>query len=169
MMTGSTPRTTEVWNRAIGVRPSDGAFSLVVISSAAAPSEICELFAAVIVPPSGRNAGFSAARPSRVPPRRMPSSASTLVAGRVRHRGDLAGEPALVLRRGGLGVRAEPEVVQLRPGEPPPVDDHLRAQALVRRDLVAVPEALPERPRPAADIPIGTRVIDSTPPAMATS
>jgi hypothetical protein len=73
IVTGSTPSTTEVWNRASGRRPSDGAISLVVISSAAAPSEICEEFAAVCTP-SGRNAGRTLATLSRVPPRRGPSS-----------------------------------------------------------------------------------------------
>ena len=48
MMIGSPPASTAVWIRAIGVRPSSAAFSLVVISSAADPSEICEELPAVM-------------------------------------------------------------------------------------------------------------------------
>ncbi len=55
MITGSAPASTAVWMRASGVRPSSAAFALVVISSAAEPSLICELFPAVITP-SGLNA-----------------------------------------------------------------------------------------------------------------
>ncbi len=64
--------------RTIGVRPSSAARSLVVTSRAAEPSEICEEFAAVILP-SSLKAGFRPASLSSVPPRRMPSSASTTV------------------------------------------------------------------------------------------
>ena len=78
MITGSPPASTAVCTRAIGVNPSSRALSEVVISSAADPSEICELLAAVITP-SGLNAGFSCASPSTLPPRRMPSSFVTTV------------------------------------------------------------------------------------------
>jgi hypothetical protein len=61
--------------RAIGVRPSSRAFSGVVTSSAAAPSEICEAFPAWITP-SALNDGLSLARVSGVVPRRSPSSVS---------------------------------------------------------------------------------------------
>jgi hypothetical protein len=79
MITGSAPASTVVCTRAIGVSPSSRAFSEVVISSAADPSEICELLPAVITPPSGSKAGFSWASPSTVPPRRIPSSIDTTV------------------------------------------------------------------------------------------
>ena len=74
MMIGSPPASTAVWIRAIGVRPSSAAFSLVVISSAADPSEICEELPAVITPPSGLKTVLSAPRVSSVLPRLMPSS-----------------------------------------------------------------------------------------------
>jgi hypothetical protein len=64
---GATAASTAVWTRATGVIPSSRARSEVMTSRAAAPSEICELFAAVMRP-SGRNAGFSPARPSSVDP-----------------------------------------------------------------------------------------------------
>ena len=78
MMTGSSAASTAVCTRAIGVRPSSAAFSLVVMSSAAEPSLICELLPAWITP-SGLKAVLSLARPSSVPPRRTPSSVSTTV------------------------------------------------------------------------------------------
>ena len=78
MITGSAAASTAVWIRASGVSPSSAAFSLVVISSAAEPSLIWELFPAVMTPP-GLNAGLSAAMVSSVPPRRMPSSFVTTV------------------------------------------------------------------------------------------
>ena len=78
MMTGSSPATTAVCTRASGVRPSSAAFSLVVISSAAEPSLICELLPAWITP-SSLKAGLSFASAASEPPRRMPSSAMTTV------------------------------------------------------------------------------------------
>ena len=63
MITGSLAATAKVWNRALGVRPSCPARSSVMISAAAAPSEIWDELAAVISPPStnagGRLASFS--------------------------------------------------------------------------------------------------------------
>ena len=58
MITGSTP--TVVWStiRARGFSPSASAFSRAISSTAAAPSEICELLPAVTLP-SSLNAGFS--------------------------------------------------------------------------------------------------------------
>ena len=60
MITGSTP--TVVWSTifARGVRPSCSAFSRVISSTAAAPSETCEELPAVILP-SSLKAGFSEA------------------------------------------------------------------------------------------------------------
>ena len=52
------------------------AFSAVMISSAAAPSEICDELPAWMTP-SSLNAGFSPASFSTVLPRRTPSSATT--------------------------------------------------------------------------------------------
>ena len=73
MSTGSTPTTATAWTRAIGRQPRAAATSLVVTSSAPAPSEICEALPAVTVPPSS-NAGFSPASTAAVVPGRMPSS-----------------------------------------------------------------------------------------------
>ena len=69
MITGSTP--TVVWSkiRARGFRPSASAFSRVISSTAAAPSETCEELPAVILP-SSLKAGFSAESPSIVVSRR---------------------------------------------------------------------------------------------------
>ena len=69
MITGSTP--TVVWStiRARGFRPSASAFSRVISSTAAAPSETCEELPAVILP-SSLKAGFSLASPSSVVSRR---------------------------------------------------------------------------------------------------
>ena len=47
-------------------------------------------------------------------------------------RGDLGGEPSLVLGDGGLLVRGEAELVELAAAEAPPVNDHFRADPLVR-------------------------------------
>src|SRR6266568_1394393 len=79
MMIGSVPASTAVWIRATGTRPSSAAFSLVVISSAAEPSEICEELPAVITPPSGLKTVLSAPRAATVLPRRTPSSRATTV------------------------------------------------------------------------------------------
>src|SRR5674536_226063 len=76
MVTGSTPVSAKVWNRAIGVSPSSRAFSLVITSRAAAPSEICEEFPAVTTPSSVK-ARLSAPRVSIVLPRRTPSVSYT--------------------------------------------------------------------------------------------
>ena len=57
MVTGSTPARAKVWKRARGVRPSSSAFSSLMISTAEAPSVICELLPAVTLP-SGLKAGF---------------------------------------------------------------------------------------------------------------
>ena len=108
MSTGSTPTTATAWTRASGRQPRAAATSLVVTSSAAAPSEICEALPAVTVPPSS-NAGFSPASTSAVVPGRMPSSSVTVVADRpgppssrtrrpLQHDGDdLVGEGARAL------------------------------------------------------------------------
>ena len=73
MITGSTP--TVVWStiRARGVSPSASAFSRVISSTAAAPSETCEELPAVTLP-SSLNAGLQLARASRLVSGRMPWS-----------------------------------------------------------------------------------------------
>ena len=74
IITGSTPASAKVWKRARGVRPSLFAFFSLMMSTAAAPSVICDELPAVITPPSGLNAGFSRASFSRLVSVRMPSS-----------------------------------------------------------------------------------------------
>src|SRR3984957_10772979 len=60
--------------------------------------------------------------------------------------GDLDGEPSLVLGDGGLRVRAEAELVELAAVEAPAVNDHLRADPLVRPLAgIALKEAGAER------------------------
>jgi hypothetical protein len=73
MITGSTP--TVVWStiRARGLSPSDSALPRSISSTAAAPSEICDEFPAVIRP-SSLNAGFSCESASRFESGRMPWS-----------------------------------------------------------------------------------------------
>ena len=73
IFTGSHP--TVVWSmiRARGVTPSCSAFSRDISSTAAAPSEICELLPAVILP-SSLKTGLSAASASSVVSGRMPWS-----------------------------------------------------------------------------------------------
>ena len=73
IITGSTPASANVWKRARGVRPSSFAFSSLMMSTAAAPSVICDELPAVITP-SGLNAGFSVASFSIDESGRMPSS-----------------------------------------------------------------------------------------------
>ena len=60
MVTGSVPAREKEWKRARGLSPSSFAFSALMISTAEAPSLICELLPAVILPSSlkaGRKAG----------------------------------------------------------------------------------------------------------------
>ena len=75
MSTGSTPTRQVSTTRARGVRPRAAAFSAVIISTAAAPSLICDELPAVCTP-SGRATGLRLASASRVVSRR-PSSRST--------------------------------------------------------------------------------------------
>ena len=74
IVTGSVPATAKLWNRARGRRPSSAAFSALMISTADAPSVICDELPAVILP-SSLKAGLSLASVSAVVPSRMPSSA----------------------------------------------------------------------------------------------
>ena len=76
MSTGSTPTMQVSTTLARGVRPSSAAFSAVMSSTAAAPSEICEAEPAVCTP-SSRATGLSVASFSSVVSRR-PSSRATV-------------------------------------------------------------------------------------------
>ena len=168
MITGSAPASTAVCTRAMGVRPSSRAFSDVVISSAAEPSEICEALPAVMTP-SGLNGVFSVASVSTVEPRRMPSSCCTRPAVG-RHGRDLLVEPALVLGGRGLLVGGHRELVELLAREAPLLGDHLGADALVGTRRRSGPGTGRRRdPALAVEAPMGTRDIDSTPPATTTS
>ena len=75
IITGSTP--TVVWSTifARGRTPSSAAFSALISSTEAAPSEICEALPAVTLP-SGLKAGLRAASASRLLSGRMPWSAT---------------------------------------------------------------------------------------------
>ena len=75
MMVGSTPARAVATMRARGLSPRALARASDMISSAAAPSEICEELAAVTTP-SGLNDGASAAIFSRFTGTRTPSSVS---------------------------------------------------------------------------------------------
>ena len=74
MIWGSLAATAKVWKRARGRRPSDDARSSLMISTAAAPSEICDDVPAVTVPVSEK-AGLRLASFSSEVSRRTPSSA----------------------------------------------------------------------------------------------
>ena len=76
MICGSLAATAKVWKRARGRKPSDDARSSLMISTAAAPSEICDDVPAVTVPVSEK-AGCSAASFSSEVSRRTPSSTSS--------------------------------------------------------------------------------------------
>jgi hypothetical protein len=56
MICGSLAATAKVWKRARGRSPSEDAFSSLMISTAAAPSEICDEVPAVTVPSPRRPA-----------------------------------------------------------------------------------------------------------------
>ena len=124
--------------RAIGVRPSSRARSEVIISTAAAPSLICEELPAWMKPFSLK-AGFSPASFSGVVPRRRPSSVST-----TRPSGSSTGAiwdfraPASIAAAS-LACDCAGELVQLVAGEAPLLRYHLRADALVEGDAVAFP------------------------------
>ena len=75
MICGSLAATAKVWKRARGRSPRAFALSSLMISTAAAPSEICDEVPAVTVPVSEK-AGRRAANFSSDVSRRMPSSAS---------------------------------------------------------------------------------------------
>ena len=177
MMTGSSAASTAVCTRATGVRPSSAAFSLVVISSAAAPSLICELLPAWITP-SGRNAGLSLAMLSSVPPRRTPSSVSTTVPSSSFTGAICPANRPSSIAAAAFCVRGERELVELRRGTGPSARRSSRrrspgsARPRRRRSRRPEPDGFGQDARsgPSAPMePIGTRLIDSTPPATTTS
>ena len=136
MVIGSTPARAKAWKRARGRRPSALAFSSLMMSTAEAPSVICEELPAVTLPPSGLKAGLSLASVSTVLSGRMPSSAvsssSVSVALVVAdgHRDDLVLEAALGGGPGGPLVALGREGVELLAGDAPLVGDHLGPDAL---------------------------------------
>ena len=75
MIWGSLAATAKVWKRARGRSPRAVALSSLMISTAAAPSEICDEVPAVTVPVSEK-AGRRPASFSNDVSRRMPSSTS---------------------------------------------------------------------------------------------
>ena len=173
-MTGSSPASTPVWKRAIGVSPSCAAFSDVINNSAAAPSLICEELPAWTVP-SARKTGLRARQRLRggSPPQAL-VGLEPATTGQV-DGGVLPGEPAGVDRAiGEFGVRRAGELVLRLPAEAPLVGHHLGADPWLNvGDAVAVEDGIGIRPAPksvlATDAPSGTRLITSTPPATTTS
>jgi hypothetical protein len=73
MIAGSTPAVAKALKVPSGVRPSSAAFSLLIISTAAAPSESGELLPGVTLPFAEKE-GLSAARASAVVSARTSSS-----------------------------------------------------------------------------------------------
>ena len=147
-----------------------------MISTAAAPSVICdELPAVTRPPPPVRNDGFSLASVSTVVSRR-PSSAVIIAPVGAEHRQDLALEPALVGGPRGVLLAAGAERVEVLAGEVPLVGDHLGGDALRHEPALrrrsgrrpSGPNGKPNLPS-AIEAPIGTRVITSTPAATTTS
>ena len=78
MISGGTPAVANPKKRASGLRPSARARSPLMTTDAAAPSLICELFPAVVVPRTWK-AGFSFAKASSDVSERGPSSISNTV------------------------------------------------------------------------------------------
>ena len=116
------------------------AFSSLMISTAEAPSVICDELPAVTLP-SGLNAGLSLASVSTVVPGRMPSSrgeqlvgldelAGLLVAGLGLHGDDLVVEATLVGGLLGPLLALGAEGVEVLAGEVPLVGDQLGRDAL---------------------------------------
>ena len=143
MYTGSLPVTASEVIRARGVNPCRSTAASDAMSSAAAPSEICEAVAAVTAQPS--RSGLSPAIFSSEVSRRGPSSVVTPATGR-----DLAGEPALVDGADRALVALQRELFELAAAQPPLLADQLGPAEL--GDLLgAVPllPALPERQRHA--------------------
>ena len=152
MRTGSTPTRHVSTTRARGVRPSSLARDSVIISTAAAPSEICDELPAVWTPFS-RATGFSVASFSSVDSR-MPSSRCTTCGGAgglallvevgCLDRDPLAVVAALGPRLGGPLLRCQAEGIGVLTRDAPLVGDALGALEL-RRHLVAAEVGLGDR------------------------
>ncbi len=164
MTTGSSAATTVVWIRAIGVQPCAAAYSLVVTSSAPAPSEICEEFPAWITPFS-LNTVFSFASDSTVPPRRIPSSEVRPATGA----SCFSKAPESVAAADSSCERSEYSSSRVR--ESPHFSATISAP---------IPWLKPSTPNRSstfggkcspflAALPMGTRLMVSTPPAITTS
>ena len=136
IVTGSTPARANAWNRARGVRPRLVARSSLMMSTAEAPSVICDELPAVIFPPSGLKAGFSLASTSSELSGRMPSSAvnsSSVSAPASSRTGtgtiSFSNRPSAVAWAASRW-RAHGELVELLTGDAPLVGDHLSPDAL---------------------------------------
>src|SRR5450759_4022592 len=175
MVTGSTPASAKVWNRAIGVSPSSRAFSLVITCRAAAPSEICEEFPAVTTPSSVK-ARLSAPRVSIVLPRRTPSSAANSCL--------LPSAPTTCTRAYWPANRPSSIAAAARSCEETAISSHCSRVIPHRCAIISAPMPwCTSRPSYRAIIfgpngspgpwvmvtNIGTRLMTSTPPATATS
>ena len=100
---GSGPATMPYpSSSASGVTPSSSAFARLIMITAAAPSEICDAFPAVMVP-SFEKAGRSPASDSGVVPGRTPSSVSTMTGSPFRCGID-TGAIYAALARAGLAI-----------------------------------------------------------------
>jgi hypothetical protein len=136
MVIGSTPARAKAWKRARGRRPRALAFSSLMISTAEAPSVICEELPAVTLPPSGLKAGLSLASVSTVLSGRMPSSvvnsssvslpsSSRMATGTI----SFSKRPSAVARAARWWL-CTGEGVELLTRDAPLVGDHLGADAL---------------------------------------
>ena len=151
IVTGSVPATAKLWKRARGFRPSSVAFSALMISTAEAPSEICDELPAVILP-SSLNAGFSLASVSAVVPSRMPSSVVSISVSpstSTGDRDDLVLEAALGGGLRGALLAQGAERVEVLAGDAVLVGDHVGADALRRQAGLGVAVELLLREREA--------------------
>ena len=155
---GSAPARAKSTKRARGVRPSAAAFSSLMISSAAAPSVICEELPAVTRPPSssGRNDGLSLASDSIVVSRRpssiftsAPSAPST---GRIsRSKRPSRGGPGRPLLAPGA------ERVHVLAGDAPLVGDQLGRDALRHEPALVGVAGADLRAERVAELAVGHR------------
>ena len=175
MTTGSSPVTTAVRIRASGVSPCAAAQSADVIASAAAPSEICDAEPAVTTP-SARNGVFSSPSFSSVESRRTPSSCLTESTGTISASNAPASCAAAALAW--LSSAYQSSCRRDRPhraaiiSAPTPwlngtVAPSSNPSTPAYRACTSGPNGRPGPEPPAA--PMGTRVIDSTPPATTRS
>ena len=146
-----------------------------MMSTAAAPSVICDELAAVITP-SGLNAGFSLASFSTFESGRMPSSTLTTrlaVLALDRDRNDLPVEAALFASRAPHACATRRRTRRSPRARCPTSRRSARPRCPAARgsgsaSVISGPNGKPYLPS-ATDAPIGTRVMFSTPAAMTTS